>query len=117
MACGNENATYYLSTPNFDESVGAAGNHTYDAGDGNGVQPQEFEHKELQAHLEKYFTIVKKFGTFASVKDYKPLLNDWQKKMYEGLKEYYDSNALSNIMAPFFPEQSRNTLWVLKRKN
>lgn len=28
--CGNENATYYISTPNYDEKVGAAGNHTYD---------------------------------------------------------------------------------------
>ena len=30
-------ATYYLSTPNYDPSVGAAGNHTYDSGDGRGV--------------------------------------------------------------------------------
>jgi len=48
--------------------------------------------------------------------DYKHLLNDWQVKMFEELKAYYDSNLLSVIMAPFFPEQSRNTLWVLKRK-
>ncbi len=37
-------------------------------------------------------------------------------KMFEELKAYYDSNLLSVIIAPFFPEQSRNTLWVLKRK-
>lgn len=114
--CGNENATYYISTPNFDEHVGAAGNHTYDSGDGRGVAVQEFAHSELQSHIEKYFTIERKFGTFASIKDYKHLLNDWQVKMFEALKEYYDSNLLSVIMAPFFPEQSRNTLWVLKRK-
>ena len=36
-ACGNNNATYYLSTPNYDPSVGAAGNHTYDSGDGRGA--------------------------------------------------------------------------------
>lgn len=114
--CGNENATYYISTPNFDEHVGAAGNHTYDSGDGRGVAVQEFSHSELQSHIEKYFTIERKFGTFASIRDYKHLLNDWQVKMFEALKEYYDSNLLSVIMAPFFPEQSRNTLWVLKRK-
>ena len=114
--CGNENATYYISTPNFDEHVGAAGNHTYDSGDGRGVAVQEFAHSELQSHIEKYFTIERKFGTFASIRDYKHLLNDWQVKMFEALKEYYDSNLLSVIMAPFFPEQSRNTLWVLKRK-
>lgn len=114
--CGNENATYYISTPNYDEKVGAAGNHTYDSGDGRGVAIHEFAHTELQGHIEKYFTIEKKFGTFASIKDYKHLLNEWQIQMFESLKEYYDSNLLSVIMAPFFPEQSRNTLWVLKRK-
>jgi SAM-dependent methyltransferase len=114
--CGNENATYYISTPNYDEQVGAAGNHTYDSGDGRGVAIHEFGHAELQGHIEKYFTIEKKFGTFASITHYKHLLNDWQVQMFEALKGYYDSNMLSVIMAPFFPEQSRNTLWVLKRK-
>lgn len=115
--CGKQNATYYLSTPNFDEKVGAAGNHTYDSGDGKGIAIQEFKHQELEKEILKAgFTIVKKFGTFASVKDYKPLMNDWQKKMFNALKEYYDSNLISNIMAPLFPEQSRNTLWVLKNK-
>lgn len=116
-ACGKKSATYYLSTPNFDQQVGAAGSHTYDSGDGKGIQVQEFKHQDLQKEIEKAgFIIVKKFGTFASAKDYKPLMNDWQKKMFNGLKEYYDNNLVSNIMAPFFPEQSRNTLWVLKQK-
>lgn len=117
LSCGNQDATYYLSTPNYDPHVGAAGNHTYDSGDGRGVAVQEFDHFELQNHLEKYFKIVKKFGTFASIRDYKPLMNDWQIKMFESLKDYYDNNLLSNLMAPFFPEHSRNTLWVLKQKN
>lgn len=43
-------------------------------------------------------------------------MNDWQKKMFDALKEYYDSNLIANIMAPMFPDASRNTLWVLKRK-
>jgi SAM-dependent methyltransferase len=115
-ACGNNNATYYLSTPNYDPSVGAAGNHTYDSGDGRGVDVQEFDHWELEGILLKHFNIVKKFGTFASAKDYKPLMNDWQQKMFDALKEYYDSNLIANIMAPMFPDASRNTLWVLKRK-
>ncbi len=112
--CGKDDAVYYLSTPCFNGS--AAGNHTYDSGDGRGVAPQEFEHFELQAHLEKYFTIEKKFGTFASQSDYKPLMNEWQTKMFEALQTYYDTNLIANIMAPMFPEQSRNCLWVLRRK-
>jgi SAM-dependent methyltransferase len=114
--CGNENATYYLSTPNYDANVGAAGNHTYDSGDGRGVAIQEFDHFELQLIIEEHFNIVQKFGTFASIRDYKPLMNEWQLNMFNELKKYYDSNLISNIMAPFFPENSRNTLWVLKSK-
>lgn len=118
MACGGPNATYYLSTPNYDSGVGAAGNHTYDSGDGQGVRPQELDHFELQeAILSSGFRIVNKFGTFASQRDYKESLNTWQKKMFEALSKYYDSNLVSNLMAPVIePELARNTLWVLKRK-
>lgn len=115
--CGNEKALYYISTPNHDAHVGAAGNHTYDSGDGRGVAVQEFTHEELTVLFEKHFDIVRKFGTFASIRDYKPLMNEWQTEMFNHLKEYYDSNLLSNLMAPLFPEHSRNTLWVLKRKD
>lgn len=115
-ACGNENAEYYLSTPNHDANVWAAWNHTYDSWDWRGVDNQEFEHNQLQEHILKYFDIKAKYWTFASIKDYKHLLNDWQQKMFESLSEYYDTNLLSVIMAPFFPEQSRNTLRVLTRK-
>lgn len=115
-ACGHDNATYYLSTPNYNPCVGAAKNHIYDSGDGRGIDVQEFDHWELEDILSQHFTIVKKFGTFASVKDYKPLMNEWQIKMYNALKEYYDNHFLANIMAPMFPDASRNTLWVLKRK-
>lgn len=113
-ACGKISATFYLSTPNFDPGVGAAGNHTYDSGDGRGVQPQEFEHEHLQQILqEEGFKIVEKYGTFASVKDYKHLMNEHQRYVFDALYKYYDSNLISVIMAPMFPEQSRNTVWVM----
>jgi SAM-dependent methyltransferase len=116
-ACGHSKAQYYLSTPNFDPQVGAAGNHTYDSGDGNGVQPQEFDHKELQQILLDHgFNITEKYGTFASVRDYKHLMNEHQQHVFASLYHYYDSNLISVIMAPMFPEQSRNTLWVMETK-
>jgi len=116
MACGNDDATYYLSTPNYDMLVGAAGNHTYDSGDGRGSAPQEFLHNQLEKEiLEAGFEIVKKYGTFASIKDYKHKLNDWQQNMFDELREYYDTNLLAVLMAPFFPKESRNCLWILKR--
>lgn len=114
--CGNKDATYYLSTPNFDEKVWAAWNHTYDSWDWRWVAVQEFTHQEIQELIDKnWLKVVQKFGTFASQRDYKELMNDRQKEMYNHLKEYYDSNLLSNLMAPLFPEQSRNTMWILKR--
>lgn len=116
-ACGNIEATYYISTPNFDKQVGAAGNHTYDSGDGRGVDVQEFSYQELHDLFSKHFVIVDSFGTFASQRDYKPLMNEWQTNMYDHLKRYYDPNLIANLMAPFFPQASRNTLWILKNNN
>lgn len=116
-ACGNENAVYYLSTPNYDEKVGAAGNHTYDSGDGRGTAVQEFGHEELKQLLLEEFTIVEYYGTFASKRDYKQLMTSWQLKMHEALSEYYESSLVSIMMAPMFPAHSRNTLWVMKRKS
>ncbi len=116
VLCGKKDATFYISTPVYNENVGAAGNHIYDCGDGKGEIPQEFTYSEVLELFKKYFNIENSFGTFASMRDYKPHMNEWQKEMFTFLSSYYDSNLLSNIMAPMFPEYSRNILWVLKRK-
>lgn len=104
------NTIVLISTPCYDERVGAAQNHIYDGA------VQEYTYHELKELLSRYFTIEKIWGTFASTKDYKPFMNDWQKQMYDKLYEYYDANLLSNLMAPFFPEHSRNCLWKLRMK-
>ena len=101
----------YLSTPNYDPHVGAANNHLL----GPDKEVGEWDHFELQKKLEEFFVIEKKFGTFASIKDYKEDLTGWKKEAFEALREYYDSNLLSNMMAPMVPaEHARNCLWVLK---
>ena len=118
MMCGGPDSTYYLSTPNYDPQVGAAGNHCYDSGDGRGVDVQEWDHDELNELIEDVgFEIVEEFGTFASKKDYWPTLSDTDKELYRRLKRYYDSNLVSNIMAPLVPARlGRNALRVLVRK-
>lgn len=108
----DEHTVIYISTPNYDPRVGAAENHLL----GPNKEVGEWDHFELQEKLLQYFDIVKKYGTFASMRDYKPYMNDWQKEMFAALSEYYDTNILACLMAPFFPEHSRNTLWVLKLK-
>lgn len=108
--CGPDTVVY-LSTPNYDPNVGAANNHLL----GPDKEVGEWDHFELQKKLEEFFTIEKKFGTFASIKDYKADLTGWKKEAFEELREYYDSNLLSNMMAPMIPaEHARNCLWVLK---
>lgn len=109
----DENTVVYLSTPNYDPHVGAANNHLL----GPNKEVGEWDHFELQEKLEEYFVIEKKYGTFASIKDYKEDLTGWRKEAFEELRKYYDSNLLSNMMAPMIPaEHARNCLWVLKAR-
>ena len=54
------------------------------------------------------------WGTFASQTDYKQDLNPTEREIFDKLCAYYDSNLVSNIMAPLFPGKSRNCFWVLK---
>ena len=116
-ACGNEDATYYLSTPNYDMLVGAAGNHTYDSGDGRGIAPHELFHNDLAQKIDEAgLEVVQKYGTFASVKDYKYKMTPGQREVFDAMHEYWDANIISNLFAPLFPKESRNCLWILKRK-
>lgn len=108
----DKNTTVYLSTPNYDPEVGAAENHMLGEDD---TEVGEWDHFELQNKLSEFFTIEKKYGTFASIKDYKEDLTGWRKEAFEELKKYYDTNLLANIMAPMIPaEHARNCLWVLR---
>ena len=55
------------------------------------------------------------FGTFASIKDYKQVI---EKEDLDGvfnrLRDYYDSNYLATIFAPLYPHRARNVLWRVK---
>lgn len=102
----------YFSTPNYDPNVGAADNHMLGP---NHNEVGEWDHFELEKKLSEFFVIEHKYGTFASQKDYKADLHDWQIPMYEALKEYYDTNLIANIMAPLVPaEHARNCMWVMR---
>lgn len=110
----NENTIVLISTPCFNGS--AARNHTYDSGDGKGIQPQEYTYQEMKDLVSTRFDIIEHFGTFASQSDYKDKMNEHQIWMYNELKKYYDSNLISILFAPMFPENSRNVIWKLKLK-
>lgn len=107
----NENTILLISTPCYDQETGAANNHII-----NG-EVCELTYDEMQtALINNGFWVEDHFGTFASQRDYKPLMNEWQTKMFDHLKNYYDYNLVSNLMAPFFPKHSRNVLWKCRLK-
>ena len=111
-SCGNKGATYYLSTPNNNGTC--AKNHTYNSGDGRGVACQEFNNKELEeAIIRNGFTIVNKYGTFASQSDYKDLLEQDFPGLWDKLNDYYYHHVMAVLFAPMYPDQSRNTFWEL----
>ena len=96
----SENSVSWFSTPCWDEKVGAAANHV-----------NEMTYEAFGSLLEEMgYKILKHWGTFASIKDYKTELNGLQ-DTFDKLREYYDSNYLATIFAPLFPHKSRNVLW------
>lgn len=104
----SEKTILLISTPIYDKDVGAAENHMINGEVG------EMTYDELKEKIENAGLKIKKtWGTFASQKDYKDLMNDWQKKFFEAVEDYFDSNLLANLMAPMFPEHSRNCMWEL----
>ncbi len=109
--CCSSKTTLLISTPCFDESVGAADNHII-----NG-EVCEMTYLEFKNYLIiAGFEIINKWGTFASKRDYKKLIPEDLLPYFNKLNEYYDDNLISNLMAPLFPEQSRNVLWECKTK-
>ena len=101
----HDDGTVFISTPCYDENTGHAKNH-----------PNEITRDALGALIEDIgFQIDGNWGTFASIKDYKPLMSDEQLEVFNDLRAYYDTNVLATIFAPLFPEGSRNNIWQLSK--
>jgi len=98
-----EDAEIYISTPCWD-GTRCAKNHV-----------NEIRFRALHWVFEMLgFTVKEVFGTFASQRDIEPCISKGEVfAVYEKLKDYYDSNLVSCLFAPLYPEASRNALWVL----
>lgn len=117
-------ARFFFSTPNWNRTD-CAGNHV-----------NEMLYEALGAGFERHGFIVEHvYGTFASIRDYEHMLGDKHlvqdirddsshvigpntitlARVFEKLREYYDTNFLSCVFAPLFPAQSRNALWELRK--
>lgn len=104
-----EKTVLLLSTPNYNEKVGAAKNHMIDGEVG------ELSYDELgEALTGNGLYVEKTYGTFASQKDYKDKMSLAEQEVFSNLSQYYDNNILSVLFAPLFPVQSRNVLWKCK---
>lgn len=92
----------FISTPCYDAGMGAAANHV-----------NEMSHDAFGSLIEHAgLSIDNVWGTFASIKDYKDEIKACgYQQIFDGLREYYDSNYLATVFAPLFPKQSRNCLW------
>lgn len=98
----------FISTPNYDPSVGAAGNHV------NEMRYEVTGYLIEEAGLE----VLETYGTFASQKDIKESLESLGlTTIFRQLGEYYDVNYLATIFAPLFPRLSRNCLWQVAKTN
>jgi SAM-dependent methyltransferase len=91
-----------LSTPVFNGR--AARNHIH-----------EYEIAELEAVVRRLgFRVERRFGTFASYSDLKRAVTPEEKRILDRLREYYDNEVAACFLAPFYPDHSRNNLWVLR---
>lgn len=98
--------TFFMSTPNWNVTD-TADNHV-----------NEMKNEALGWLLEELgFAITEQFGTFASKRDYKHLLERQfgSEVMYvfDRLNDYFDSNLASILFAPMFPREARNCFWRL----
>lgn len=101
-------AVAFISTPCWNDHVGAAANHV-----------SEIKRDALGAMIEDLgFKIEGNWGTFASQTDYRDALffkefEDAGREIWRRLQEYYDSNYIATVLAPLYPEGSRNNLWQI----
>jgi len=98
----------FIATPWWGARVGHAANHV-----------SEIKRAALGGLIEDLgFKIEGNWGTFASQRDYRDNLffeefGDAGREIWRRLSSYYDSQYLATILAPLYPEGSRNNVWQI----
>lgn len=116
FACTKPGGVLLLSTPVYD-GVRHAANHIH-----------EYTVPELQKAIEKAgYVVERRFGTFMDIKhigkaettvgavDPKKF-TEAVKIVRQGLEQYFDNDAISNIFGCLYPDHSRNNLWVCRKQ-
>ena len=98
------NGRLMVSTPAFD-GVHKAKNHLY-----------ELTILELNDYLaEAGFEVVERYGTFASWNAIKKAATPEEIALYEELLGFYSHDLLSCMLAPKYPNASRNNAWLCRK--
>lgn len=93
-----------LSTPVYD-GIARAKNHIH-----------EYTIPELQAHFEDAgLEVIERYGTFANVNAIKKVMTKEQRMVFDQLKSWYGNDIMSCLMAPLYPDVSRNNYWVARK--
>lgn len=103
-----------MSTPCYD-GVRHAANHIH-----------EYTVPELQKATEKAgFKVEQRFGTFMDIKHIGKVPSTMYpqgpeekaaiRQVMGALAKYFDSDAISNIFGPLYPDHARNNLWVCRK--
>jgi SAM-dependent methyltransferase len=93
-----------LSTPVFNGK--AAANHVH-----------EWGIDELhEAITNAGFKVVERYGTFASYPDIKRIASVRDMAVLEDLRVYYSDEVTACFLAPLYPDQSRNNVWLLRKQ-
>jgi SAM-dependent methyltransferase len=94
----------FLSTPVFNGF--AAVNHL-----------KELRVDELQKLFDQAdFEVLHRFGTFANVKEILAVAKEDELAVWKRLEDFHGNDTLSCFLAPLYPDQSRNNLWVVRKK-
>lgn len=102
----HKDGRFLLSTPVFDPRVGMAKNHIH-----------EWHIAELQKEIERAgLTVERRFGTFMTALKSKRVENYHHRHTWQDLSVYYGHDVLACFLAPLYPDQARNNLWVLKKR-
>lgn len=95
--------TFLLSTPCYDGRR-MANNHIHE------YWIAELEKEILKAGL----VVAARFGTFMDVLQIKKMSPEHAKVATE-LRQYYGDEVVSCFLAPLYPDNARNNIWVLRR--
>ena len=74
-----------------------------------------FHKHRARNHIHEFGIDEKRYGTFMNANAAKKAATPEEKKTLMALSKYYSWDVLSTFLAPLYPDESRNNLWVCRK--